>query len=318
MSDFTTPRVSEKKFYTIPDVAMTANGTVDGIITIPSTYQYKVGMVISLFSTTQTPRRLKIKRVISKTQMHVGDEKTPINSYVDISAFTIADTATVRYTEQQRPVIDINEINRQVYEEEPTVALRNHLVDYLGRSYDKTNPIPVELTDGSISIGTVNAELEVALNHKDGDPDSGDVADSVRIGDGEDELQINPDGSINANPVPSNPDAYRIKSEYNEVIAVPTSSATVVQTFTAPVGVITYLQKIFFSGTNVATYEIKLNGVVLDKKRTYFGAALDGMFDFSDGSRGRLLDEGDVVEVITTHIRPNVGDFNSRIQIIEV
>jgi hypothetical protein len=183
MSDFTTPRVSEKKFYSIPDSALIADGTSTGLATIESTFQYKVGMVISLSSTTQASKRFKIKRVISKTEMILGEEKTPITQYSDISAFLVVDTAIVHFVEQQRPVIDINEINRQVYEEEPTVALRNHLVDWLGRSYSKTNPVPVELTDGSISIGTVNAELEVQLSHKDGDPDSGDVADSVQVGD---------------------------------------------------------------------------------------------------------------------------------------
>lgn len=196
MSDFTTPRVSEKKFYAIPDAVLTADATADGLVTIASTFQYKVGMVVSLSSSTQTPRRLKIKRVVSETQMHLGDEKTKITDFVDLSSFLVADTATVRLTEQQRPVIDVNEINRQVYEEEPTVALRSHLVDWLGRSYDTTNPVPVKLSDGAISIGSVNAELEVSLNHKDGDPDSGDVADSVRIGDGTNELRVNPDGSI--------------------------------------------------------------------------------------------------------------------------
>lgn len=199
MSDFTTPRISEKKFYSIPDTAFTADGTADGIVTLPSTFQYKVGMIISLSSATQSPRRLKIKRVISDTQMHVGTPETKIDVYSDLSMFLVVDTAIVSFTEQQRPVIDILEIQRQVYEEEPTVALRNHLVDWQGRSYDKTNPVPVQLSDGSINIGSVNAELEVQLSHKDNYPDTGDVADSVRIGDGENELAINPDGSINAN-----------------------------------------------------------------------------------------------------------------------
>jgi hypothetical protein len=62
-----------------------------------------------------------------------------------------------------------------------------------------TNPIYVRLSDGSISIGTVNAELEVQLSHKDNVPNAGDVADSVRIGDGVEELDLNTDGSVNAN-----------------------------------------------------------------------------------------------------------------------
>ena len=313
MSDFTKPRVSEKKFYTIPDVELTADGTADGIVTIPSTFQYKVGMVISLFSSTQTPRRLKIKRVISKTQMHLGEEKTSINQYVDLSVFTVADTATVRYTEQQRPVIDLNEIQRQVYEEEPTVALRNHLVDWAGRSYDKTNPIPVELTDGSISIGTVNAELEVALNHKDGDPDSGDIADSVRIGDGEDELEVNSDGSINTVSV-LGPGVSR-KSAFNEISSVPSATLTPVLTYTVPVNTIAKLETINVSGTNIATYTVTINSIVVDKKRTYFGASLNEVFNFD---KTISLNSGDVVVIAVEHIRPSFGDFNARLSVTEM
>lgn len=54
------------------------------------------------------------------------------------------------------------------------------------------NPIHVQLSNGSINVGTVNAELEVQLSHKDNDPDNGDVHDSVRIGDGQNEVTMTP------------------------------------------------------------------------------------------------------------------------------
>ncbi len=68
--------------------------------------------------------------------------------------------------------------------------------------YSADKPLFVQLSDGSIEIGTVNAELEVQLSHQDDVPDTGDIADSVQIGDGTDTLEINPDGSIKA-PLPS-------------------------------------------------------------------------------------------------------------------
>ena len=81
-------------------------------------------------------------------------------------------------------------------------AKRVTLVDGDGNSglgLTSDNPIFVRLSDGSISIGTVNAELEVQLSHKDNDPNSGDVADSVRIGNGEFEANVNEDGSFDVN-----------------------------------------------------------------------------------------------------------------------
>ena len=201
MSDFNFPHITEKRYLEISPKSFTADGTVLGFITISSTYRFKVGQSVIVKSSTQPDIKVKVQKVISETQLIVIDvsESVTTRKKLDMSMYLLADAATIELLEDKRPVIDLHEIQRQVYEEEPTVALRSHLVDWLGRSYDKANPMQVELSDGSISIGTVNAELEVQLSHKDNDPNTGDIADSVRIGDGVNELTINPDGSINAN-----------------------------------------------------------------------------------------------------------------------
>jgi len=67
------------------------------------------------------------------------------------------------------------------------------ITDENGNPYGPDNPLSVQLSDGSVNIGTVNAELEVQLSHLDNDPDAGDIHDSVRIGDGVEELAINTD-----------------------------------------------------------------------------------------------------------------------------
>lgn len=67
------------------------------------------------------------------------------------------------------------------------------ITDENGNPYGPDNPLSVQLSDGSVNIGTVNAELEVQLTHLDNDPDAGDVHDSIRIGDGVEELAINAD-----------------------------------------------------------------------------------------------------------------------------
>lgn len=222
-------RISEKRFYAIPAQALTADGTVDGTITIAKTFCWKVGQIITCVSSTVQPRRLKIKAVLSETTIKVGEIDTPIYKFTDVSSLLVADTAMIElhddYDSNRRPVIDLHEIQRQVYEEEPTIALRSHLVDWLGRSYCVDNPIPVQLSDGSIDIGTVNAELEVQLSHQDNVPDAGDVADSVQIGDGVEILEINPDGSINV-------DIVDVKVPKVVRIAVPLADTEYSYTFT--------------------------------------------------------------------------------------
>ncbi len=187
----------EKKWEQIPPVAFSSNGTSDGIIALLTTRGFRTKQKVNLKSNTQDTILLEVKRVISKTQLLVGPLNQNLETVTDISAFLTADNATIDAPEQPRPSIPLQEHERAVFEEEPVVAKRTVLVDQFGRMFDVDNPVPVQLTDGSINIGTVNAEIEVQLSHKDNYPDPGDVNDSVRIGDGTDELQINPDGSIN-------------------------------------------------------------------------------------------------------------------------
>jgi hypothetical protein len=199
VADFGLPHITEKRYLALAPMLLTANGSSDGTITVASTYRIKVGQTLKFKSSSVAIRLAKVKRVISTSQFIVIDPKDSVATLnkLDMSDLLTADTATVELAQDKRPVIELLEIQRQTYEEEPTVAMRTHAVDWLGRSYSKSNPVPVELSDGSISIGTVNAELEVQLSHQDNVPDVGDVHDSVRIGDGTHTLEINSDGSIN-------------------------------------------------------------------------------------------------------------------------
>lgn len=193
---------TERRYLAISPQSFTADGTTLGVVTIASlkidqSRMFKVKQVVTLMGTGLTNIDLEVKKVLSDTQLVVGPLNTRIDSVYDVSAFTVAVGATIEAREQKRPIIPEQEITTIIYDEEPTLAHRNVLVDWLGNYYSSNNPLPVQLSDGSIDIGTVNAELEVQLSHKDNYPDAGDVADSVRIGDGTDVLEINNDGSIN-------------------------------------------------------------------------------------------------------------------------
>lgn len=125
------------------------------------------------------------------------------------------------------------------------------------------------------------------------------------------------------NPLPTtNQDAKDsvVKNFYDEVASVPTASPVTVTSYTVPPGVIAFLQRVEASGGNVATYEVLVNNNKEAKRRTYFGADLTTEFNF-DGSpvgRGLPLVEGDVVILRATHNRPDVCDFEGRIQVIEI
>lgn len=186
----------EKVWLAVPAKSFTSNGTAQGVVTVASTKGLYAKQKVFLRGTAQTTTQLEIKRVVSKTQLWVGPIKTDIKAYSDISNFTTAAASTIEAPEQPRPAIPQVEMDRATFEEEPVVARRVVLVDELGNKYSTDNPLPTQLSDGSINIGTVNAEIEVQLSHVDNDPNFGDVHDSVRVGDGINVLAVNNDGSI--------------------------------------------------------------------------------------------------------------------------
>ncbi len=183
----------EKKWEQIPPVPLVVSGTANGVVIVSSTFGFKTKQEVWLSATGEVKLPLEVKRVNSATQLIVGPRGKNLQAVSDISVYTTAKSATLEAYEQQRPSIPLQEHERAVYEEEPTVAKRTILVDPLGKMFSISNPVPVQLSDGSINIGTVNAEIEVQLSHKANDPNVGDVPDSVRIGDGVEELAINTD-----------------------------------------------------------------------------------------------------------------------------
>lgn len=148
----------------------------------------------------------------------------------------------------------------------------------------------------------VNADIDVSLDASE---------DNVAIKDQDgNELQINPDGSINV--VFSATAGQTLTTHYAEVNGIITGVTTLINSYLASSGDL--LQKIEFSGTNIAEYELVIDGITQDKKRTYFGNSLNCSFDFNNGL---VILVGQLIEIYVVHNRPTIGDFNARIQILE-
>lgn len=126
---------------------------------------------------------------------------------------------------------------------------------------------------------------------------------------------VDSDGSIQVSLQPSASD--NVVSEFNSITAVASGINTTLITYTVPVSTIAYLQRIELSGNNIATYEIYIDAVLSGKKRTYFGGSLNETFDFDAGTnRGLKLIAGTVVQLKVLHNRPDLGDFEARLQAI--
>lgn len=127
---------------------------------------------------------------------------------------------------------------------------------------------------------------------------------SVMITDGTDTLEVNADGSINVAITGGGVTTLT----YNEVTSVATSVITTVATFIA--GASTKLRSVQAAGTNIAYFEVVVNGTVRAKKYTQFGGPLNVDFDFKDGLSLAITD---TVLLRVEHTRGGTGDFNATI-----
>lgn len=182
--------MTEKKWDAVPNQSILANGGTEGQIVVPDSTLFRVKQKVFLKSDAQQSRELIINGISKTGVLRLGKKGGAITDSEDLSDFLTADNAVIWAERQDRSAITPNDYERAVYDEEPVMAKRVTQVDPMGNKYSVTNPMPVRLSDGDINIGTVNGELEVQLSHQDGEPDSGDVHDSVRIGDGVNEATI--------------------------------------------------------------------------------------------------------------------------------
>lgn len=139
----------ERRWESVGPIAFTQDGGSDGTVTVGNLSGFKVKQKAVLVSDTQDNLVVEVKRVLSPTKMIVGrlrdDKSRKIdnpNDKLDISAYTVADNATVRAEGQPKKGPSDRDIWTAVYEQEPTVALRTIAVDEFGDFFNEENPMP--------------------------------------------------------------------------------------------------------------------------------------------------------------------------------
>lgn len=160
----------EKRWSAVPARVFTANGTSEGLVTISTTCDYFVGQKIQITATGLPALQVVVKRVTSDTELFVGPSRSSsqgkrnIDARTDLTAYTVAANAQISAAEQPRVSIDPKEQWRAVYAEEPTVAIRNLLVDKVGRQIDSVLDSGVRrlAVDSNVNLSGVTVEVEQA------------------------------------------------------------------------------------------------------------------------------------------------------------
>lgn len=147
---------------------------------------------------------------------------------------------------------------------------------------------------------------------------SSSSASTVGIKDTAGNALTSTSGALDVNVVSAGSSGTPI-SLYNEVTSVAAGVLTTILIYTVPAGKSFYLIRVEVSGTNIAEYTVQFNSGINSKKRTFYGN-LNELFDYWTGGNigGFPLVSGTALKVTTKHNRPFVGDFNARIQGVEV
>lgn len=295
-------------------VLLTANGSTEGVVIVSNTCGFYVKQQAILQAPFLPILNIEIKRVVSGTVLWVGPANSPVMTHrIDVSSYTVASDAFIYAVEQPKAVLPMESRLYASYVQEPSNSWRTTLVDCIGNQYDKDNPIPI-VFDGDVNVGNVR------VTACDNDPLPGDIHSSIRISDCTNDLKVNTDGSLNVNIVSTPGAANTVKNVYNEANSVVSGAITTLVQYTVPLSVTaSILERISVSGENIAKFMVFVNSVQIDTRRTFLGSSLSEYFEFTTGSsEGFSLSPGDSLVVKVVHNRPYVGDFEGRIQVLEI
>jgi hypothetical protein len=287
---------NERTWSAVAPQLLTADGGQLGQVQVADTAGFRVKAYAILSAPNLPDLQIQIKRVESKTKIYVGLTTTPIQNHaIDISAYTVASGARISQPEQAKSKIVIDDKLHSTYETDPVVAWRTLSVDQYGNPYTTDNPMPLAF-DGTIAVGNVE------VVGPDGVP-----------------LRPNRDGSLNVVVNSGTSTNGKVISKYAVAAAVPSGVTTTITSYTCPPNKYAALQIVSASGDNIGKYTLLLNGTPMDSQRTNFGGDLNARFDFVTGNTSELVfNVGDVISIQILHNRPYAGDFEARIQILEV
>lgn len=174
----------------------------------------------------------------------------------------------------------------------------------LQQSFDEDND---RLRTSTDVTATIEGEVSVEIDAADGDNIAISNADGTKKVDVE---TINGKNALDVNIIGGIVDSGVSTNTYNEISSVVNGALTTIVSYTAIDDVV--LKKVSISGTNIATYQVFIGSTKIDQQRTYFGSALNLDLDY-----GLSVTATQTVFVKVIHQRPDVGDFNGRIQIEE-
>lgn len=187
----------EQKWPAVTPQLFTANGEQFGVIKVINVAGFKVKQKVSISAVGQNTIQLQVKRVIGPDTLIVGpfpttQQNNTLTARTDLTAYTVAAGAYILAEEQDKAKLKPDDILQAVYRQEPGTTIGVEIDDQFGNPIDSvkdSNGINRLAVDGQFTAA-VDVQVETQLTAKDNYPNTGDEHDSIRIGDGVNEVQI--------------------------------------------------------------------------------------------------------------------------------
>lgn len=131
--------------------------------------------------------------------------------------------------------------------------------------------------------------------------------------------KVNQDGSFNVNiSATSVEDTDIARNFFGSITGVPANVETQIVQYTVPAGKRAVIIRAEYSGEQIGLYKVYVDNIQQAARRTHHGIGLTGQFEFTDSiSSGLVIPAGATVKVTVVHSRPGLGQFDSRIQVVE-
>ena len=120
----------QRHWFAIAPRALEADGGTLGEVTMKVSADFKIKQEVRLNSATQPTKILEVKKIVDRKTLILGPKCSDLSKTEDLSAYLVADGATLEAPQQNRPdfPIDKNQIDRFEHEEEPIMAKRVTMV----------------------------------------------------------------------------------------------------------------------------------------------------------------------------------------------
>jgi len=157
----------EQKWPAVPPQLFTSDGTQYGVIKITNASGFKVKQKVVISAIGQPQIEVQVKRVIGPDTIIVGPFPTTqqintMTARTDLTAYTVASSASIYATEQDKNKIKPEDIWQAIYRQEPGTTIGIEIDDQYGNAIDSirdSNGINRLAVDGQFT-----AEVDVNVN----------------------------------------------------------------------------------------------------------------------------------------------------------